>query len=595
MATTPPPLPTGYKLDATPPPLPHGYTIDHAIPGLERLGGAPPVAPAPQLPTALAPTPPGMRTVINQRTGEGRNFPAGGMTNTFAPGVEQAVRGVEQMAEPGMENRAAGASQVIRGTGAAVAPMIVPEFNAAPVRTAVSLAAGALAGKGAEAGLEAVGVPEGYAQLGGDVAAVGGGALAASPVPHAAIDLIHAPFKADPKVAIIRALKLDDPKLMDRIPSMETERIPSALSDIKASAPEGKIAGNEDFSAAAQAARDENRAAWNEWLIRAQGKQTSGHPILKATADSLSTTLSPEARAEILGEAEHNYGGALDTARLEELLHEKNGELAPFYAKDEGVQAAAQQAGARTGRSQALLESQARAIRDTLYQLLDPENSGAGPREIQQRYGAVKSLADASRLLRLGIIAEKPVSQATGIGKLGAAVLNVPGKLLHGDAAGAAEGIKNAFSGSSDPLIQHAIDSTNEAAPLPRPKNRLYPVGNPRQLTAGDAITPPPTDTSFVRSVPAVPNPPNPARALPAPSTIITPTTPTPDGSYVRSVPAVPNPPNPSRALPAPGKPPIITPAPADLSGMQILDAVKGIARDPKTGRIFKYYTSEGK
>jgi hypothetical protein len=91
-------------------------------------------------------------------------------------GGQQIARGVEQMAEPTLREKAGGASKVIRGGLQATEPLMVGAGVVAPIATAGALAGGTLAQAGTEAGLKKAGVPEEYANLAGDVAGLAGGA-----------------------------------------------------------------------------------------------------------------------------------------------------------------------------------------------------------------------------------------------------------------------------------------------------------------------------------------------------------------------------------------------------------------------------------
>lgn len=85
--------------------------------------------------------------------------------------------------EPTWERKAKGVSQVLRGAGTALSPALAPAALANPVATAGRLGLGMLAQQGVEGGAKAVGVPEGYSELAGDVA---GGAMAAKGPPSLA-------------------------------------------------------------------------------------------------------------------------------------------------------------------------------------------------------------------------------------------------------------------------------------------------------------------------------------------------------------------------------------------------------------------------
>lgn len=114
--------------------------------------------------------------------------------------------------------------------------------------------------------------------------------------------------------------------------------------------------------------------------------------------------------------------------------------------------------------------------------------------------------------------------------------------------------------GAAVPAIRGGMRAASEAPWMPEVEG---PVPSPfvpspqRLLNRGGIVMPPPEtpDASFVRGVPAMAHPPNPARALPPASQAI------PmggdiagDSSFVRGVPAVPHPPNVMRVLPPGGR-----------------------------------------
>ncbi|HVW86456.1 MAG TPA: hypothetical protein VHB50_17340 [Bryobacteraceae bacterium] len=348
---------------------------------------------------------------------------------------------------------------------------------------------------------------------------------------------VGAVFEAHPDIALVKALR---PTPSD---ANFIERLPDARADVAAA---GKVTNNETLLKTAAVARDMNRQAWEQWASPARdaGLQAAGAPIVQATVKSIPETLwreDPQQAQRIVDTARQAYGDPLDVRTLETLLKEKNAELNAFYARAEGKQNAAVQ----SGSPEAVVKAQRDAIADSLYKLLDPQNEGAGPKEIQERYGAIRALEDAATRRRNSIIAEQSVSPAGKAVK----VAQAAGKLAKLDPEAAVDTL-----GGSDSLIRRAFANTGPARPLPTPGAAGTPLGYPgsmppaRQLAAGPVVTPVPEDSSFVRSVPAQPAPPNPARALPPASTIFA--GPAPDDSFVRGVPAQPTPPNPTRALP---------------------------------------------
>ncbi len=322
------------------------------------------------------------------------------------------------------------------------------------------------------------------------------------------------------------------------------ERVPTALADINHNLPEGQqVTSNEHLATVSpeqrvKAALVENRRVMNKWHDPAQARGFTAQPdnILGATENSLKEMATPEQRANLMDQARSQVlQEPLTANRLKQLLEEKNGELAGYYSKDEGVREAAKAAGAVSGRSQAFLEAQAQQIRNEYYKLLDPENDGAGPREVNQRYGGIKILTDEANANRNKILAE---TAGTPVSKTAKAVLNTAGIVVAPfKEGGLAEGFSNIprpFRGKSDPHISRAFRNAPDYTPLPEPPaerdfagiQERYPGANPnRQLGAGPVVvepgggSPPVPDASYVRSAPGMTQPPDSRRALPAAST----------------------------------------------------------------------------
>lgn len=308
------------------------------------------------------------------------------------------------------------------------------------------------------------------------------------------------------------------------------ERIPTALADIKEYSPV-MITHNEHLASTSpdeiikNGALAANRQAMDDWHYPVQraGYTASPTNIIQATANSLKAMDDPERRAALLSEAQNKLTQEpLTPDRLRTLLEEKNGELQSFYSRDPSTQEAAKQAGAVSGRSQALLEAQAQAIRDTYYNLLDPEFQGARPREIQQRYGGIKMVQNDATDNRTKILAE---TKGTQLGKVLETTISVPelamSPLKEGGAFKAIQDIRGIWKGKSNPTIKRMFNNAPEYTPLPEapPIEQRYP-NMTRQLPAAATPMPGVADTSSVRGVPAMSQPPNTTRALPAASTI---------------------------------------------------------------------------
>jgi hypothetical protein len=151
---------------------------------------APPAAP---LPTRLAPVPPGQTQLVNS-SAEAKNVPLAKnwltrelIDRPMLEGASNVVEGIERMADPGLPgdpsygapHRVGGASQALRGGMGFTAPILGPAGLAESIPgTVVGLGAGTLAGKGVEAGANALGVDPNYSAAAGDVAGIGAGVAA---------------------------------------------------------------------------------------------------------------------------------------------------------------------------------------------------------------------------------------------------------------------------------------------------------------------------------------------------------------------------------------------------------------------------------
>lgn len=102
-----------------------------------------------------------------------------GMRDTMKAGGEEFTQGAGEAfgGNVPLERRAKGASKMIRGGLQAIGPAAMPALiGAAPVSAAVGIPFGLAAQAAVESGAKAIGVPEGYASLAGDVAGIVGGA-----------------------------------------------------------------------------------------------------------------------------------------------------------------------------------------------------------------------------------------------------------------------------------------------------------------------------------------------------------------------------------------------------------------------------------
>lgn len=149
-----------------------GPAAPATLPGMERLGGAPPSVAKPPVPYGL------------QSEEEQGNPFLTSPNGLIRGGVRQAVHGVEHMAEPGRTAKYSGAADVVRGVGKAVAPAAIGALGAgalaAPAATAGGLALGAggsAIGSGvARTATRAMGASPELQDLAGEGGSIAGGA-----------------------------------------------------------------------------------------------------------------------------------------------------------------------------------------------------------------------------------------------------------------------------------------------------------------------------------------------------------------------------------------------------------------------------------
>lgn len=274
------------------------------------------------------------------------------------------------------------------------------------------------------------------------------------------------------------------------------ERSPIGASDIRQHGGE-TVTGIEHLASTsptqvATRALEANREVMNRWHtpVQDRGLFASPNQILSKSLDTLKSMADPAKRQALMEDIQHRVSQEkLTPDRLKSLLEEKNGELSGFYSRDPAVQEAAKQAGADTGKSMALLEAQAQAIRDEYYNLLDPKNGGAGPREVQRRYGNIKMLQDEATAIRNKVAGE---TGGTPLSKAAKSALNlvdvVASPLKEGGVAEGLKGFTRPFKGHTDPLVARAFRNAPEYSPLPEAPHiseRYQTTAGVNQLEAG--------------------------------------------------------------------------------------------------------------
>lgn len=378
----------------------------------------------------------------------------------------------------------------------------------------------------------------GYGEIYGNAAAMGANAALLAAVTHGLVKGGGAAFDSLTKANPVKDLATIYPNLEPQ--TVETG--PRAIADIKKNSPV-PLTSNEHLASvspdyAVGPALKENRDALAAFHNRAQNAGIVEQPdsILQATEDSLKEMKDPVKKQKIIDEIRGQLSQQpLDPNRVSSLLEEKNGELKSFYDRDPAVQAAARAAGADTGRSQALLDAQAKALRKMYNNMLDPENAGEGPKEIQNRYGAIKNVTSEANAKRLSVQAETAGTMGGKLLDSAADLLNIPGKTVTGDIAEPFKNIKQTFRGTTDPIVERIFKNAPDYTPLPTPNSPNYPTktgpvpntfrNGVRQLEAGPVVqvqgggSPASPDTSYVKVGTGGSNLPT-RKALPAASTI---------------------------------------------------------------------------
>lgn len=363
----------------------------------------------------------------------------------------------------------------------------------------------------------------------------------------------------------------------------------TALPEIKASeAAIGRpIATAEDML---EATLDAKKRVWaqREAITGNQGQRGIS---LEPVAEAIEKTITPRmklhepAKVEAIQAIADRYRGRTFTIQeAEELLKGANAELDSYYAKNPAAQRVARDANPDT----AALNAEAGVLRDRIYNSLDEAGGGEGPRTLARRYGALMNM-ERELYRRINVAnRQAPVSLGEQFG-----TIQAMGKLGVGLATKNPLSVLEAFAMREAAKQMKELNTTNSLIErtfrnyTQKPVPVTVPPFQPKALLGpGPIVTPPPADPSGITVTTGPPLKPRIAGQLPAPP-LVTPPPADPSGITVTTGP--PLKPTLKGLL---ERPPLVTPPPADLSGIEIIDAARGIARDPKTGRFFVYFTS---
>ncbi len=288
---------------------------------------------------------------------------------------------------------------------------------------------------------------------------------------------------ADKHVALIQALRpIASRTNFDKSVAM-------AMPDIKAveSAP-GAIQDIDTLLDTTGKAKKLNRVHFQKFTTPAQQKMMSVD--LNPVADAIEGSIPETTRFEDVqrGVPTKAYRKALDYAKkyrasvsvekAEALLRDVNAQLDEYYAKYPGVKRAM----LRSNPETAALVAKADALRDALYTTLDNPGLGAGPRELNRRYGAMIDIEDAA-LRRKNVAARQaPQNITEQFSHFAAARDFVKGsaKLATGNVGGAVDLLKGAAARSAAKFAKEQQSTNNlirrafkyydvKASPLPQP------------------------------------------------------------------------------------------------------------------------------
>ena len=210
------------------------------------------------------------------------------------------------------------------------------------------------------------------------------------------------------------------------------------------------------------------------------------------------TRLEQPAVAKRLHKLADLYRRPFTLEEAETLLHETNAQLDAFYNLYPTVRRQALRSNPRI----AVLDAQARALRQTVYGALDQPGQGAAARELNRRYGALLEVEETALRRRNVAMRQQPESLSEQIGTVRAAADLARGtwRIAHGDLTGTAD-VAAAHAGratakalkegqTSNALIRRAFQQVRQAPtpiPMPAPPSirGLLPAG-PRLMGPGE-------------------------------------------------------------------------------------------------------------
>ncbi len=425
-------------------------------------------------------------------------------------GLGHLIHGVRQAVSPDPgTSRWAGGTEALHGAESMAAPVAMgaalPALIAAPGPTLAGAAVGGIASLPANLATRGITALAGGGQdaqefggsLAGDAAGIAAGTGAARAVARGG------GMGVRPEIAATKALRPvpsnsdfpESPVLPETLARIgaanETPFMPGAvrrlMSNIGINLPGGKATpyrpavenGKLNLVPAAQKAADVHAQALEPYHERMEGVPVNHEPIVQATRNAVGSMLPSEqgspAAQGLVDRAEMDYRN-LGSREMADRLADLNKKLQSYYGKSDAGKSAA-----LTDMPEAVLKAQRDAVADTLYRHLDPENEGAGPREIQSRRGDILDLMNDAKRRNNAIVAEQPTTRfGEMMEPLRPLLRRLPGSsMFYGHQGGPGFAFTEGSQGRSLPLLRKAFENVdviagkNDLGSLPRPGPRL--------------------------------------------------------------------------------------------------------------------------
>ena len=465
-----------------------------------------------------------------------------GEINKSVEPYKEIGRGTKQaFTAPTGEEKAKGVHRAIGGAMEAAGPVMAATAPLNPIGTAVGLGTGMAASYLAKKGATAVGVPEGYADVIGDVAGLGAGGFAAKKATgkrfnptEEQIEALRLKRSSEPEDLMVKGIKPRATNVGFR------ESLKRSMPEIKASEDEtGKTA--EDVGSLLETVQHAKRRVWGQYA-EIMGPRAKNLYDMSPVADAMTATIDDRtltqnpARADAIRKTADTYRRPMSLQQAEDYLHHVNAELEAYFNK----YPTAQRKAVAKNPDIAGLVAEGESLRSRIYGALDEESEGKIPAELKRRYGSLLNLEE--ELYRRKNVADRqqPDSLSQQVGKV-RAVGHIARGLFSGNIADTAMGAAEIAAANwlkdqqtTDALIRRSLKNY-EGRPAPlgpprRPPAGLLPVGT-APFTQGtvvpDILGRPGRTTGYMIEAPPLPQPLR-SKGQPGTAPLVTPPPPPP-------------------------------------------------------------------